>query len=207
MPVTNGYVTLPELKTWTGISDNVDDTNLEQCINAASRWIDTYCGQRFYVDSAATARTYAAHSTHIVDIDPLGSTTDLVIKVDSNGDGTFETTLSASDYLLLPDDAPDVSEPWTQVQAVGSYTFPQANLYPYTRQERVQVTGRWGAPAVPEDVKLACLMHAHRLFTRRKSPEGVAGFNDFGLVRTARDIDPQVVALLASHRLVTIGAA
>lgn len=201
----SSYATLPELQEWTGINDSADDTTLEQCINAASRWIDNYCGQRFYLDTSASSRTYSAKSGHLVNIDPLGSTTDLVIKIDTDADGTFETTLASTDYLLLPDDAPDVSQPWTQIQAVGSYTFPLA--YPNTRQERVQVTGRWGSPSVPDDVKLACLMHSHRLFTRRKSPEGVAGFNDFGLVRTARDIDPQVVALLSGHRVPRLGAA
>lgn len=209
MPVTNGYCTLAELKTWVGIGDSVDDSNLELSINSASRWIDSYCGRRFWLDSSGVARTFEATDQHVIPIDDLGSTTGLTIKIDQDRDGTFETTLAASDYLLLPDDAATASpeaEPYSSIHAVGAYVWPLR--YPgMTRTALVQVTGRWGWPAVPDPVKQACLIEAHRLFTRRKSPEGVAGFNDFGVVRLSRTLDPEVTALLDPYRLARVLAA
>lgn len=209
MALTNAYATLAELKTWIGIGDTADDTNLELCINAASRWIDTYCHRRFWLDSAATARTFTASDNYLIDIDDLGSTTGFALKVDQDANGTFETTLTATDYLLLPDDASTAypeALPYSQIQAIGSYVFPLP-VSGLRRASLVQVTGKWGWPAVPEAVKQACMIEAHRLFTRRKSPEGVAGFNDFGVVRVSRNLDPAVEALLAGYRLVNVYAA
>jgi hypothetical protein len=67
------------------------------------------------------------------------------------------------------------------------------------RLARVQVTGTWGWPAVPVDVKQACLLLAARLFIRKESPQGVAGFGEFGAIRV-RSADPDVVALLEPYR-------
>lgn len=208
MPLTNAYATLAEFKTWVGITDSTDDANLEACLNSASRWIDSYCGRRFWLDSSAVARTFEATDQFLLSIDDLGSTTGLIVKLDQDRDGTFETNLSASDYLLLPDDAPTAhpeAEPYNQIQAVGSYVYPLR--YPgMTRTALVQITGKWGWPAVPDSVKTACMVEAHRLFTRRKSPEGIAGFNDFGIVRVSREPDPAVTGLLDPYRLVRIFA-
>ena len=52
------------------------------------------------------------------------------------------------------------------------------------------------ALAIPDDVFRACQMLTARLFRRRQSVEGVAGFGDFGAVRVQR-IDPDIEALLA----------
>ena len=55
------------------------------------------------------------------------------------------------------------------------------------------------APIVPDDVRRACVMLTARLFSRRNSPEGAAGFGDFGVVRVTR-IDPDIEAMLLSAR-------
>jgi hypothetical protein len=48
------------------------------------------------------------------------------------------------------------------------------------------------------DVTEAVLILAHRLFTRRNSPEGVSGWGDLGVVRVMAS-DPDVRALLEYH--------
>jgi hypothetical protein len=48
------------------------------------------------------------------------------------------------------------------------------------------------------DVTEAILILAHRLFTRRNSPEGVAGWGDLGVIRVAPN-DPDIRALLEAH--------
>jgi hypothetical protein len=55
------------------------------------------------------------------------------------------------------------------------------------------------APIVPADIRRACVMLTGRLFSRRNSPEGAAGFGDFGVVRVTR-IDPDIEAMLLSAR-------
>lgn len=209
MAITNGYSTLAEIKSWLNITDSTDDTNLELCVETASRQIDRYTRQRFYLDSSATARTFTVTDPYGLDLmagdewSAIGSLTDLAIKTDSAGDGTYETTLAGTDYQLHPVDAPDIGYPWTRVAMVGTQLLPLPYPGSLTRGDRVEITARWGWPAVPTDIKLACLIQSARLFKRRGSPEGVAGFNDFGVVRLTA-VDNDVTALLDPFRLVRV---
>lgn len=52
---------------------------------------------------------------------------------------------------------------------------------------------------VPDAVRRACILLTSRLFARRSSPEGVAGFGDIGAVRIS-GVDVDVMELVASHR-------
>ena len=65
------------------------------------------------------------------------------------------------------------------------------------------ITGRLRA-SVPDDIVQACLILSTRLFKRKDSPEGVAGFADFGAVRLSR-MDPDVQALLNPFRIIPVG--
>lgn len=61
------------------------------------------------------------------------------------------------------------------------------------------ISGRCVLPnAWTNDIELAMLMQAGRLYRRRSSPEGVAGFGEFGAVRVSR-IDADIEALLAPY--------
>lgn len=50
---------------------------------------------------------------------------------------------------------------------------------------------------VPYTVRLAVLMQTSRWFRRRLSPEGVAGFGEFGAVRVMR-LDPDIMEAITS---------
>jgi hypothetical protein len=50
---------------------------------------------------------------------------------------------------------------------------------------------------VPETIRLAVFMQTSRWFRRRLSPEGVAGFNDFGAVRVST-LDPDIMDAITS---------
>jgi hypothetical protein len=52
---------------------------------------------------------------------------------------------------------------------------------------------------VPANLRLATMMQTSRWFRRRLSPEGVAGFGDFGAVRVTR-LDPDIEALITPNR-------
>ena len=52
MAIVNGYCSLAELKTYTGISGSGQDDNLENAIEGASREIDQYTGRIFYQTSS-----------------------------------------------------------------------------------------------------------------------------------------------------------
>lgn len=53
--------------------------------------------------------------------------------------------------------------------------------------------------ARPPEVQEAILLLAQRLYARRNSPEGVAGWGELGVVRILAS-DPDLEALIALHR-------
>jgi di/tripeptidase len=195
MAITNGYTTLSEVKAILRITDNVDDTLLETCVESASRQIDTHC-ERVFTYGTAT-RVYTPRDSYVTEIDDLISLTTL--KTSSAADGVFDITWTATDYQLEPLNglSGGLYSPYTVIRAVGDY------LYTTTGEEATtQVTGVFGyGTAVPTDVKQACNLLAIRQFKRYDSPLGVAGFGDIGVVRVSR-LDPDVESLLSPYRKV-----
>lgn len=208
MAITNGYTTLVLIKAYLGITVSTYDTQLESAVNAASRTIDNYCQRKFWLDPTAVARTFVPQTlTHIEFDADIGDAASVVLKTDASGDGVYETTWVASDYQLLPVGAATAfpeAEPWTEIRAVGTKTFPWLVNTWLTRLDRVQITAKWGWPAVPDSVSQACLIKAARLFHRKDSPQGIAGFGDFGPVRLAKGEDADVMSLLNAYRRVPV---
>jgi len=195
------YATVPEQKAWVTLDDTIDDVVIQEVLDSTTRWIDEYCDRHFWRDGAAAAevaRTFYPCGSRVLDIDDLVSV--LTLKTDEAGDGTFETTWSASDYQLSPVNRP-TGRPYKRVEAIAARTFP-VRYMAGSRGNRVEITGIWGWPAVPDAVHQACLIQASRVLKRRYSPEGVAGFGEFGLIRVTNRPDPDVIALLDPFRRV-----
>lgn len=190
------YCTLSELKAYLGITDTAEDALLQDSLVTASRGIDHICSRRFYPDQAASARVFRPRDRYVVDVDDFWTTTDLVVKTD-NGDGTYPTTLSASNYLLEPLNGVNDGEagwPYNRLCAVNScWPVSWQNVIP-----AVQVTARWGWAAVPGPVKQACVYLAEETFKMKGSPFGVASMDQFGPIRM-RD-NPKVLGMLAPYR-------
>lgn len=196
--MADGYVTFEQFQAWGG-GQNLDKTDLaNQAIAAASRWIDEHCQRSFVVATADEVRTFEAGSCYELTLGPwndLRSVTTLA--TDTAGDGTFETTWAATDYELHRDH-PDTTRPYQRVEAVGGRLFPVKRSR-VGRSQRVQITGKWGWASVPTQVEQACLIQASRIYKRKESPEGVAGFGEFA-IRVSGRVDPDVADLLAALR-------
>lgn len=194
MTITNGYATLAEFKAWISETETVIDSILEERVEAASRWIDGRCkrtdGRRHFYQ-VTEARVFDAAAPNYLCVDDLVSVT--TFKTDDNLDGVFETTWAATDYQLLPLNSAADSRPYTEIAAIGR-AFPWATGA-YQRSGRIQITGVWGWPAVPDGVHTACLIQASRGLKRRHSPEGVARVGEFGMRVSSRD-DPDVESYL-----------
>lgn len=206
MTITNGYCTLPQLKGELGlqVSNTNNDTELELAINAASRQIDGYTGWRFWQDGTVVAREYFADSHTCVCVpEGISTVTGLIVKIDEDGDGTFETTLTIStDFFLAPVNAGDnvPAWPYTEIILADNYSFPLlAN-----RRPGVQVTAKFGWPAVPDDVTKACIVLAHDLFKSKDAPFGVAGIADTGVMRVGQ-MRADLRGLLAQYRKPSVG--
>jgi hypothetical protein len=198
MTITNGYCTLDQLKAVLRVTDTVDDVLFESRIEEASRVIDDYCNRRFYADTTATARIFVASESTTVVVDDISSTTGLVVKTDSAGDATYAKTLTAADYQAEPLNAVSRGVPITMIRTTASGYLPTAMA-----PAGVQVTAKWGWPAVPEPVQSACIILSGRLVKRGDSLLGVAGFGDLGAI-TVRSIDPDVQRMLAPYRVLVV---
>lgn len=192
--MANEYTDLATLKLALGITDSARDSLLNKAMTAASRAIDKRTGRRFYLDAAASARTYNPFERVVCDergelflLDDIGSTTGLVVET-----GSGSTWTAVTDYEASPDNALADGMPITGL-LLASGTWG-------TGRTRVRVTARWGWPAVPDDIQQACLLQSARLYRRKDSPEGVAGGAEWGLVRLPR-LDPDVLALVEPYML------
>lgn len=198
MPITNGYVTLAELKAWLTITDTTDDTLLENACTTASRLVDLYCRRRFY----------AATETHyFTPRDPLSLLTpDLLtvttLKQDNDGDGVYEEVwTSTDDYLLRPREA---------ASAVPPGPFWEVSVRPSSSRsfavgvpDNIEIVGSWGYSAsTPEPIRDATRIQAARLFRRKDSIFGVAGTGELGqLVMLKGTMDPDATIILDGYRM------
>lgn len=195
------YATLSELKTFVGIpvADTVDDTALQLALDAANLQVDGYTDRTFGADASPTVRWYTATESGQLMVDPISTTTGLVVATDENGDGTAETTWTINtDYRLEPINAVAAGEPWTRIVALGTRWFPRLQYRP-----GVSVTARFGWPGgvAPAPVKLATLIQASRLFKRKDAPFGVAGSVEFGSeMRLLNEVDRDAQNLLRPYR-------
>jgi hypothetical protein len=206
MAVVNGYATLNEAKGFLSISDNVDDTLLENMIESASRSIDRIANRRFYLDSTASARQYRVSSPVILYTDDIGTTSSLVVQTDDDGDGVFETTLTLNtDYIMDPLTALSLGRPFTQITIVStSKTFPIfPGLFQNGLRPGVQVTARFGWPSVPDDINQACLILTADLYKRKDSPGGILGLGDLGAIRMS-PLGRDVTQIVRAYRKETL---
>lgn len=200
MAITNGYTTLNAMKTFLSIADNSDDTLLEGMIEAASRSIDRIANRRFYLDSTASARQYRAYNEVFAYVDDIGTTSNLAVALDEDGDGVFETSLTLNtDFLLDPLTASSLGRPFTQLTIVNtSYSWPVfPGIFSNGLRPGVQVTARWGWPSVPDDIETACQILTADLYKRKDSPGGILGLGDLGAIRMSplgRDVTAMVRA-------------
>lgn len=196
--MANDYCTIVDFKDWRGgPNDAIDDLKIANAISAASRGIDNFTKTQFWKTPTGTVRLFDTCDTRRLRIGDAVAITE--VATDTDADGIFETVWAASDFQLLPLNpaaAPE-PEPYTEIQAVGALTFPRRTT---TRSGLVKLTGTWGWPSIPAPVFQSALLLVNRLLKRAGSPEGVAGFDDFGVVRISARDDPDAVRYLTPYK-------
>jgi hypothetical protein len=193
MPITNGYSTLAQVKSALRITDNLDDSLLEMAIESASRAIDSYTNRNFY-NAGTAVRVFAPNDSLTVTTDDMISLSSLQTMSDT--DDTFDTTWTATDYQLEPLNGvvDGITQPYTQIRAVGDYLFLEL-----AGEATVKVTGVWGWASVPIQVTQACVIQASRIYKRLDSPLGIIS-GELGSMRVGSRIDPDVAQLIDSLR-------
>lgn len=192
------YATIAELqgRLTTRISA---ESAVSSALAAASRAIEGHCNRVFTLDAVASSRTYTPARSDELLVDDIGTLTDLVVAIGSDG-VSFPNVLT--DYWSAPANAITKGRPIELLLTDGLFPVlritQQRTLSREVSRPTVQVTARWGWPSVPEDVSEAVLLLASRLYVRRDSPTGVAGFGDMGVVRVSSQ-DSDVKAMLAPY--------
>jgi hypothetical protein len=202
MAIVNGYATLTQIKNYMSISDNTDNDLLEDLVESASRSIDRIANRRFYLDATASARLYRAYSNIFVFVDDIGTTSNLVVAMDEDGNGTYSKTLTLNtDYILDPLTSQSLNRPFTQLTMVSNTEswpiFP--GITSNGLRPGVQVTARWGWPSVPDDINMACLILTADLYKRKDAPGGILGLGDLGVVRMS-PIGRDVTAMVRAYK-------
>lgn len=180
------YCTVEALKSRLGIpvTDTTDDLELHAACFTASRALEQFCERHFWRSASSEVRTFVPDDWYCLSLpefcDLVSVTT---LKTDASGDGVFETTWTAADYQLLPQNptAGPETRPYTKVKAVGSQIFPVTYATSIGRDDTVQVTGVFGWPAVPWAVKMAARVLAQDAFKLKDSNFGQAGEGDFAI--------------------------
>lgn len=185
------YIEVSEFKDYLlGTARNMNlsegDAQYSDAIATASREIDSYCARQFNRAESATPREFEPDSHCWSYVDDFYVTSGLVVKLDSAGDGTFATTLSASQYELSPPNGMLDGQPWPfyKIRLLGGLRFPC--VYG-GRSRTLQVTAKWGWADVPSPVISACKIMAAETWKLKDAPVGVLGLNEFGIVRVRQN--------------------
>jgi hypothetical protein len=197
--LTNAYAALDDLYAELNINTSQYDTKLEAALNAASRQIDGHTGRFFYQDAAVTAQTFYSDDYLECTTDDISTTTGLIVKIDNDDDGVFETTLTLNtNYILLPTNAASSWPvmPYTTIRLVdsGISVFPQWS----SGRPNTQVTAKFGFPAIPDDVAKACLIQATMLFKSSDAAMGGLSF-ETGILRMRDTLNPMAAALIERY--------
>jgi hypothetical protein len=204
--VAQDYLTIADFKKTLELQgESFADSDLAVAITAASRAIDKCCDRRFWADEDADqVRYYTPTSPGVLQIDDLVTLTDL--DTDEQGDQTFSQAWTVNTSVFLePLNAAADGEPYTRLCVNAART---SLYFPVQYGRSVRVTGKFGWPAVPSEVKQAATIIAGRLLKRaRETPMGVVmagtGF-DGAAIRIASQ-DPDVTMLLSPLRRLQYG--
>ncbi|GGM55511.1 hypothetical protein GCM10012275_28290 [Longimycelium tulufanense] len=197
MALGDTYATLAELKDRLNTDKPAHDDELKLALESASRSIEKHLGGRQFNDAVtASARRYYPLHSRLVFVDDFHELSTLVVKSDTAEDGTYATTIDASEYQAEPLDGIHAGLPgWPfwMIRLVGD------ELFLNTRRPSVQVTARWGWSAVPAPVKEATLALAVENFKMKFAPFGVAGMTEFGTVRVREN--PKIARMVEDYQI------
>ena len=188
--LSNSYATLAEYKAWIAVrglegavgTDTSDDSVIEILIEAASRYFDRETGERFF-QTADEVRYYTPKDSDIIEFDSLAEMTSL--EVDYYGLQSY-SAITSIEYNLLPANAAALGNPYTCAEIRTHFT---SSYFP-KRRNAVKITGKWGWPAIPQDVKEAVLSIAQGLNSTRsgQSSSGNVTVTASGVVIRPQDV-------------------
>lgn len=202
MAIVNGYLSIEEAVSYVGRNESRDTYELEDVVTACSRMIDRYCGRHFY-QQTATAREFDTDDGFKVKFGPFNDLVSVTtFAYDNDDSGTYESTLSATQYQLHAPGQNQAPATWPYTYATVLGTGPVLPVAPAAsgRSDLIRITGTWGWPAVPIEVKQATRILVAEMAKLQDAPLGVAGFGEFGVVRLSSMMPARARQLLQPFR-------
>ena len=131
----HSYLGRNALKSYLGDTTTKSDASYKRALEGVTQEIDKWSNRTF--KSVSETRYFTADDGDEILIDDLISVS--AVRMDQDGDRTYETTLSTSDWELGPWNATSSGEPYTVLsrRPNGSYSFTSA-------RRGIQVVGVWG---------------------------------------------------------------
>lgn len=180
MTLVNCYLSVQAMRDALDDTTETHEADYERAITAASRKIDDWCGlpalpRFFWREDTPSARLFTPVRRRWLLVGDFADTAGMVVRTDDDGDGVFETTWDAGEWTAEPLVRP-AGHPFTAIAATGARRFP---LYgTYQGPPRLEVTARWGWPAIPAEVEEACLILAVALFKAMHLSGRELGFDE-----------------------------
>lgn len=200
---TTRYATVTELRERIGTAGGsftaAENALHEDALDSASRVVDRYCRRFFGQSDSGTARVFTARYFDCLTLPDLVSVS--AVKTDTTGDGSYDTTWSASDYHLEPKDGASLTgeaRPYTKIR-VSTLTGTAWNTFPLT-QYGVQITGVWGWPAVPDAVRMATILTAMQWLQQEQTPSAVHASAELGRFIVEPELHPAAAMRLRPYR-------
>jgi len=200
MAFDDAYATLAEYQARTNKNSSADSATVEALLDAVSRFFDSRCRRRdgFNLSDAVEARVYDAavdNEGRLWLPDDVATATGLVVKVDLNADydyaDTDEQLTIDVDFWIGPYNAAKGTEkrPYEWLRVHPNST----KLSAWPEQERaVEVTAKYGWPAVPGAIKEAVVAVTRSLVDLQVSG-GALTLQD---IEQAVTIDPKLSFLV-----------
>ena len=183
------YCTLDEIKEELKITSEDKDNILQSIIEQVKEFIDGECKRHFDTETA-TAKYYDGTGS-LLFIDDLVLIDVGGLVLDEDGDGTYESTMATTDYILYPLNR--YPKTMIEINSNGAYSGFANGV-----RKGVKITGTWGyAATVPKPIRRAAIMLTCRLFKRRDTAYAtVVASTELGKFEVFRGMDADTQAML-----------
>lgn len=183
-PTEENYCTAAEVRAELGIKSNDQDAIIESMCSEVTGWIDGYCHRTF---SILAETRYFDGDRELIVKDLIDITT---LKIDQDGDGTFETTLASTDYILYPLNVSPKHK--ITVSHNGSYS-----AFAFGIRRGVEIVGNWGYSSVPDPVRRAAKIQVCRLHSRKQAGFALFSYTtELGQTQIVKGLDQDVKQML-----------
>ncbi len=184
------YCTLEEVKRELNIPGGESDDILQALIGQTKDLIDKFCNRSF--DSVTTTKYFDGTASPLCIPDLITLTS---LKLDTNGDGVYETTLATSDYILYPLNS--TPKEYIKLNPNGNYSSFASGI-----PRGVSITGTWGyASTVPGPIRRASIIQVQRWYKRKETAfADVVGVPELGEVHYYKGLDPDIHLIVQAYR-------